>query len=76
MPTLTPAQIIESLVRTSNRSRISVPAGDKQNMKFDMLSQSGGVIDLERAAEYAYENFYKKSTPTKKVISTTKKSIR
>ncbi len=76
MPTLTPAQIIESLVRTSNRSQISVPAGDKQNMKFDMLSQSGGVIDLERAAEYAYENFYKKSTPTKKVISTTKKSIR
>lgn len=66
MPNLTPTQVIESLVRTSNRSQVNVQAGTTQNLKFDMLSESGGVIDVQRAAEYAFENFYKKTLPVKK----------
>lgn len=49
MPSLTPSQIIESLVKSSN--------GNTTN-KFNELSQSGGVIDAKRAAEYAYNTFY------------------
>ena len=52
MPTLTPAQMIESLVKSSNPSSA---AG------FSNFSRSGGVIDVKKAAEYAYENFYKNS---------------
>lgn len=71
MPNLKPAQIIESLVKTSNLSSAN---------EFGEKSQAGGVIDVKKAAEYAYTNFYdgksnavktktvKKSRPTKKSV--------
>lgn len=49
MPNLKPHQIIEALVKTSNIS--------KEN-EFGEKSQAGGVIDVKKAAEYAYSNFY------------------
>lgn len=57
MPTLTPAQLIESFEKTANKS-------SKDN--FATFSVAGGVIDVKKAAEYAYENFFKgnKKTPT------------
>ncbi|HEX7871200.1 MAG TPA: S8 family serine peptidase, partial [Chryseobacterium sp.] len=71
MPNLKPAQIIESLVKTSNLSSAN---------EFGEKSQAGGVIDVKKAAEYAYANFYdgksntvktktvKKSRPAKKSV--------
>lgn len=57
MPNLKPAQIIESLVKTSNLSTAN---------EFGEKSQAGGVIDVKKAAEYAYANFYdEKSNPSK-----------
>ncbi|MGD1320099.1 S8 family serine peptidase [Chryseobacterium sp. 2R14A] len=57
MPNLKPAQIIESLVKTSNLSTAN---------EFGEKSQAGGVIDVKKAAEYAYANFYDgKSNPSK-----------
>ena len=59
MPNLKPAQIIEALVKTSNKSTEN---------EFGEKSQSGGVIDVEKAAQYAFTNFYKgKSKVTKPV---------
>lgn len=49
MPSLTPSQIIESLEKSVNKS---LKDG------FSDLSVSGGVIDVKKAAEYAYENFF------------------
>lgn len=67
MPNLTPAQIIEALVKTSNASTEN-EFGDK--------SQAGGVIDVEKAAEYAFTNFYKgKSSQVKKPVKA-KKSVK
>lgn len=60
MPTLTPQQIIESLVKTTNVSDVALTAGEDNNHTFRDLSVSGGVIDLRKAAEYAYTRFYKK----------------
>ncbi|MNK56199.1 Subtilisin DY [compost metagenome] len=71
MPNLKPDQIIESLVKTSN---VTATNG------FDKLSRSNGVIDVAKASEYAYSNFYKadssskstkKSAPQKKKLSKT-----
>lgn len=71
MPNLKPAQIIEALVKTSNLS---------SENEFGEKSQAGGVIDVKKAAEYAYNNFYdgksntvkvkavKKSRPAKKSV--------
>lgn len=71
MPNLKPAQIIESLIKTSNLSTAN---------EFGEKSQAGGVIDVKKAAEYAYTNFYngksntvktktvKKSRPAKKSV--------
>lgn len=60
MPNLTPAQMIESLEKTVNKST---------NNGFENLSVAGGVIDVAKAAEYAYTHFYKtgstKATPVK-----------
>lgn len=50
MPDLKPYQIIEALVKGSNPSTAD---------GFADQSQAGGVIDLKKAAEYAYTNFYK-----------------
>lgn len=66
MPNLKPDQIIESLVKSSN------PSTENQ---FGDFSQAGGVIDLKKAAEYAYANFYngKSSSGAKKAVKPTKK---
>lgn len=66
MPNLKPDQIIESLVKSSN------PSTENQ---FGDFSQAGGVIDLKKAAEYAYTNFYngKSSSGAKKAVKPAKK---
>lgn len=64
LPNLKPEQIIESLVKTSNK----VQTGD-----FNTFSVAGGVIDVAKAAEYAYENFYKGKSPAKNVKTGVKK---
>ncbi|CAA7389357.1 S8 family serine peptidase [Chryseobacterium fistulae] len=64
MPNLKPYQIIEALVKTSNTSTAN---------QFNDLSQSGGVIDLKKAAEYAYTNFYNGKTTEKKAGKPMKK---
>ncbi|MCT3690604.1 S8 family serine peptidase [Elizabethkingia anophelis] len=59
MPTLTPAQIIEAIVKTANKSTADAGIeGRKVNNTFNYMSRSGGVMDLYKAAEYAYNNFY------------------
>ncbi|MDQ0593361.1 cell wall-associated protease [Chryseobacterium ginsenosidimutans] len=68
MPTLTPAQIIEALVKSSNPNTTD---------KFTDFSQAGGVIDLKKAAEYAYTNFYNgKSGAVKKAERSVKKTVK
>jgi len=64
MPNLKPEQIIESLVKTTNAST---------NNGFENLSRSAGVIDVAKAAEYAYKNFYKADMPTKSTKKPVKK---
>lgn len=59
MPNLTPAQMIESLVKTANKSTVNAMISSNTNNRFDLISEAGGVIDLRKAAEYAYTNFYK-----------------
>ncbi|MDP2454860.1 MULTISPECIES: S8 family serine peptidase [unclassified Kaistella] len=77
MPNLTPAQMIESLVKTSNKSTVNAMINSNTNNRFDLISEAGGVIDLRKAAEYAYTNFYKapnvKVTPIKATKSKLKK---
>ncbi|MFC3756808.1 S8 family serine peptidase [Chryseobacterium tructae] len=58
MPNLKPHQIIEALVK-------SVNSNIENN--FDSFSQAGGVIDLKKAAMYAYTNYYKNVGQDKKV---------
>ena len=65
MPNLKPEQIIESLVKTSNAST---------NNGFENLSRSAGVIDVAKAAEYAYKNFYKAEVPKKSTKKPVKKA--
>jgi len=68
MPGLTPAQVIESLEKSSNASTEN---------GFGDLSKAGGVIDVKKAAEYAFTNFYKgKSTPVKKSAKSLKKTVK
>lgn len=68
MPGLKPDQIIESLVKSSNPSTVN---------QFNSYSQAGGVIDLEKAAEYAYTNFYNgKSGSAKKAVKPSRKAVR
>ena len=64
MPNLSPAQVIESLVNTSNKSNAN---------GFNNLSRSQGVIDVEKAAEYAYSHFYRPDASTKSIIKPAKK---
>lgn len=79
MPNLTPAQVIESLANTSNKSTVNAMITSNTDNRFDKISRAGGVIDLKKAAEYAYNKFYKatggsaKATITKK--SSAKKTI-
>lgn len=68
MPNLKPNQIIEALVKSSNASTEN---------QFGDLSQAGGVIDLKKAAEYAYTNFYNGKTSTvKKATKSIKKAVK
>lgn len=68
MPNLTPAQIIESLVKSSNPSTTN---------QFGDFSEAGGVIDLKKAAEYAYTHFYNgKSSSSKKADKSVKKTVK
>ena len=73
MPNLTPPQIIESLVKTSNKSSVNAMINSNEINRFDLISESGGVIDVRKAAEYAYTHFYKPE-PTKIVPSKAKKA--
>lgn len=82
MPNLKPEQIIESLVKTANQSTVNAMISSNENNRFDLISRAGGVIDVRKAAEYAYNNFYKgtatASAPLKKAsgvkkTTTTKK---
>ena len=61
MPNLKPEQIIEAFVKTANKSSVNAMIKSNTNNRFDMISESGGVIDLRKAAEYAYSHFYKAS---------------
>lgn len=67
MPNLKPSEIIEALVKTSNKSTVNAMIKSNTNNKFNLISEAGGVIDLKKAAEYAYTNFYKANSvaPTK-----------
>lgn len=68
MPNLTPAQIIESLVKSSNTSTTN---------QFGDFSEAGGVIDLKKAAEYAYTHFYNgKAGSSKKADKSVKKTVK
>ena len=49
MPSLTPQQIKEALVKTVNKSTVN--ASTNENSRFDQISVSGGVIDLDKAAQ-------------------------
>lgn len=60
MPSLSPQQIIESLVKTSNKSKSETGLSTPNNT-FENISEAGGVIDVAKAAEYAYTHFYKDS---------------
>ena len=71
MPNLTPQQIKEALVKTTNKS--SVNANTTENENFDQISVSGGVIDLYKAAQYAYEHFYQ---PNKNIKATKAKRVK
>ncbi|WHF52670.1 S8 family serine peptidase [Chryseobacterium gotjawalense] len=76
MPNLTPAQMIEALVKTSNKSSVNAMINSNTNNRFDLISEAGGVIDVRKAAEYAYTNFYKPSAhsvPSKVKPSAVKK---
>lgn len=71
MPDLKPYQIIEALKKSSNPSTAN---------GFSDFSAAGGVIDVKKAAEYAYDNFYtgskasvEKKTGKKIVKKTVKK---
>ncbi len=59
MPNLKPSEIIEALVKTSNKSTVNAMIQSNTNNQFNLISEAGGVIDLRKAAEYAYTNFYK-----------------
>ncbi len=64
MPNLKPEQIIESFVKTANKSTVNAMLPTNINNRFDLISRAGGVIDLRKAAEYAFTNFYKASPST------------
>src|SRR5690606_32817792 len=73
MPELNPEQIIEALVKTSNRSTVDAALPGDLKATFDTISRAGGVIDVRKAAEYAYTHFY---TSSKTATSKTKKQGR
>lgn len=76
MPNLTPAQVIESLVNTSNKSTVNAMITSNTDNRFDKISRAGGVIDLKKAAEYAYNKFYKATGSSAKATITKKSSAK
>lgn len=85
MSNLKPEQIIEAFVKTANKSSVNAMIKSNTNNRFDMISESGGVIDLRKAAEYAYTHFYKpspsvetlsKPAPNKPMKKTLKKVVK
>lgn len=62
IPNLKPEQAIEALVKTVNKSEVNAMLKSNVNNRFDKISTSGGVIDLYKAAQYAYEKFYQPSS--------------
>ena len=66
MPNLKPEQVIESLMKSVNKSEVNAMLPTNTNNRFDLISESGGVIDLYKAAQYAYTHFYK-AAPAKPV---------
>lgn len=73
MPNLKPQQIIEALIKTANKSTVNAMISSNENNRFDLISRAGGVIDLKKAAEYAYNNFYQTSSSE---TSNLKKNLR
>lgn len=64
MPNLTPSQVIESLKKSVNKSSTN---------DFGKYSETSGVIDTYKAAQYAYSHFYqgkntKPAPKSKKVV--------
>ncbi len=77
MPELKPEQIIEALVKTSNKSTVDAALPGDLKATFDTISRAGGVIDVRKAAEYAYTHFYTSSkTATSKTKKQGRKSIK
>lgn len=72
MPNLTPAQMIEALVNTSNKSTANAMLKGGEG-SFDRISRAGGVIDVKKAAEYAYTRFYQGTTTPSKSLKPVKK---
>jgi len=60
MPNLKPEQIIEALIKSSNPANIN---------GFADFSEAGGVIDVAKAAEYAYTHFYNKNKNSGKAVT-------
>ena len=73
MPTLTPEQIIISLEKTVNKSTVNAMVPNGENIAFDKVSKAGGVIDLYKAAEYAYNIYYKGSQTNKAGVKPSRK---
>ena len=71
MPTLTPEQIIEAFVNTANKSDVNAMLKTNVNNRFDLISKSGGVIDVYKAAQYAYDKFYKSNVSKTKATPKT-----
>ena len=74
MPSLTPQQIKEALVKTVNKSTVNAMLSTNENNRFDQISVSGGVIDLYKAAQYAYDHFYNKKAHAPQKAKTAKKA--
>lgn len=66
MPNLKAEQIIDALVKTVNTSTGNAHLPDNKMDRFDGISRAGGVVDLKKAAEYAYNNYYKTGAPKHK----------
>lgn len=76
MPNLTAQQIKEALVKTVNKSTVNAMIDSNENNSFDLISVSGGVIDLYKASQYAYEHFYKPESNASKASKAVRKSIK
>ena len=65
MPNIKPDQVIDALMSTVNKSEVNALLKTNVNNRFDLISKSGGVIDLYKAAQYAYNKYYQTSASVK-----------